>query len=293
MTSFDPTIPLSQYQPEKHLLNSRIILVTGADTDLGETVATSCAAHGATVILLGASRRKLESLYDKIEQSGAPQPALIPVNLTKANEDSYVQLTETLTNEFDRLDGLVHCDIDIGVLSPLNLYDLPTFSRVLAANGGGLATVALRPHLVWGPGDNHLIPRLLGRARAGRVRLIGRRDKLVDATYIDNAAEAHLQAADRLGPEAACAGRAPVPLPEGNRRGSPVEKQTRAPRHDAPPVRDGGALEYIPTCPVRPATHPSCFQSRIPHSVFRIVPQGVRSRGCEHIWKNSDMRRSA
>ncbi|MBW2271983.1 MAG: NAD-dependent epimerase/dehydratase family protein [Deltaproteobacteria bacterium] len=80
--------------------------------------------------------------------------------------------------------------------------------RVLAANGDGLATVALRPHLVWGPGDNHLIPRLLTRARAGRVRLIGRRDKLVDATYIDNAAEAHLQAADRLGPEAACAGRA-------------------------------------------------------------------------------------
>jgi nucleoside-diphosphate-sugar epimerase len=79
---------------------------------------------------------------------------------------------------------------------------------VLSANGDGLATVALRPHLVWGPGDNHLIPRLLARARAGRVRLIGRGDKLVDATYIDNAAEAHLQAADRLAPEAACAGRA-------------------------------------------------------------------------------------
>jgi nucleoside-diphosphate-sugar epimerase len=79
---------------------------------------------------------------------------------------------------------------------------------VLAANGDELATVALRPHLVWGPGDNHLIPRLLERARAGRLRLVGRRDKLVDATYIDNAAAAHLLAADRLAPGTGCAGRA-------------------------------------------------------------------------------------
>jgi nucleoside-diphosphate-sugar epimerase len=79
---------------------------------------------------------------------------------------------------------------------------------VLAADGPDLATIALRPHLVWGPGDNHLIPRLLERARAGRVRFIGRGDKLVDATYIDNAADAHLLAADRLSPGGACAGRA-------------------------------------------------------------------------------------
>ncbi len=80
--------------------------------------------------------------------------------------------------------------------------------RVLAANGPALATVALRPHLVWGPGDNHLIPRLLARARAGRARRIGREDKLVDATYIDNAVDAHLLAADRLAPGAPCAGHA-------------------------------------------------------------------------------------
>lgn len=80
--------------------------------------------------------------------------------------------------------------------------------RVLAANDEALATVALRPHLVWGPGDRQLIPRLLERARAGRVFLVGRADKRVDATYVDNAADAHLNAADRLAPGAACAGRA-------------------------------------------------------------------------------------
>ncbi len=79
---------------------------------------------------------------------------------------------------------------------------------VRAANGPGLATVALRPHLVWGPGDPHLVPRVLARARAGTLRRIGTADVLVDVTYVDNAADAHLRALDRLAPGAACAGRA-------------------------------------------------------------------------------------
>ena len=80
--------------------------------------------------------------------------------------------------------------------------------RVLAANGPGLATVALRPHLIWGPGDNHLVPRILARGRAGRLRRVGGANKLVDSTYIDNAAAAHLLAADGLAPGSPVAGRA-------------------------------------------------------------------------------------
>jgi nucleoside-diphosphate-sugar epimerase len=88
---------------------------------------------------------------------------------------------------------------------------------VLGANSPALATVALRPHLIWGPGDNHLVPRLL--ARASRLRRIGGANKLIDSTYIDNAADGHVRAADRLEPGSAIAGRAyflsngePVPL---------------------------------------------------------------------------------
>lgn len=69
---------------------------------------------------------------------------------------------------------------------------------VLAASGPELATIALRPHLIWGPGDNHIMPRLLARARQGRLRLIGAAGKKVDAVYIDNAVQAHLCAYDRL-----------------------------------------------------------------------------------------------
>ncbi len=86
--------------------------------------------------------------------------------------------------------------------------------EVLAANGeqldsgGVLATVALRPHLVWGPGDNHLVPRIVSRARAGKLRLVGGGVAKVDTVYVDNAADAHLCALDRIGPGAPCAGKA-------------------------------------------------------------------------------------
>lgn len=69
---------------------------------------------------------------------------------------------------------------------------------VLAANCDEFRTCALRPHLIWGPRDTHLIPRLLARARSGRLRRIGPGTNLVDMTYIENAAAAHLQAADAL-----------------------------------------------------------------------------------------------
>ena len=79
---------------------------------------------------------------------------------------------------------------------------------VLAANDATLATVALRPRLIWGPGDQQLLPRLAERARAGRLRLVGGGDNLVDTTYIDNAAQAHFDAFEHLAPGTACAGRA-------------------------------------------------------------------------------------
>jgi nucleoside-diphosphate-sugar epimerase len=79
---------------------------------------------------------------------------------------------------------------------------------VLAANDAALATVALRPRLIWGPGDNHLLPRLAERARAGRLRLVGDGGNRIDTTYIDNAAQAHFDAFEHLAPGAACAGRA-------------------------------------------------------------------------------------
>ncbi|MGE0490707.1 MAG: NAD-dependent epimerase/dehydratase family protein [Vulcanimicrobiota bacterium] len=70
---------------------------------------------------------------------------------------------------------------------------------VLAADGkDGLQTVALRPHIIWGPRDSHIIPRLLEAAGRGRLVRVGSGENLVDITYVDNAAQAHLLAAERL-----------------------------------------------------------------------------------------------
>ena len=80
--------------------------------------------------------------------------------------------------------------------------------EVLAANDASLATVALRPRLIWGPGDTQLLPRLAERAGAGRLRFIAGGHNRMDTTYIDNAAQAHLDAFAALRPGAACAGRA-------------------------------------------------------------------------------------
>jgi 2-alkyl-3-oxoalkanoate reductase len=79
---------------------------------------------------------------------------------------------------------------------------------VLAANSDRLTTVSLRPHLIWGPGDNNLLPRIIARSRSGRLRRIGRKNAMIDPVYIDNAAEAHLLAADRLTPGSPVGGKA-------------------------------------------------------------------------------------
>lgn len=79
---------------------------------------------------------------------------------------------------------------------------------VLAQNGQGMATVALRPHLVWGAGDSNLTQRVVERARAGRLKFVGDGSNKVDGCYLDNAADAHVLAVETIAAGAACAGKA-------------------------------------------------------------------------------------
>ena len=79
---------------------------------------------------------------------------------------------------------------------------------VLAANGATLTTCAIRPHLVWGPGDPHLIPRLVASGRKRLLKRVGSGANLVDISYVDNVAHAHLLAAANLEGGGSAAGRA-------------------------------------------------------------------------------------
>jgi nucleoside-diphosphate-sugar epimerase len=80
--------------------------------------------------------------------------------------------------------------------------------EVLAAADERLGTVALRPHLVWGPGDTQFLPRIVQRARTGRLRFVAGGNALIDTTFIDDAVAAHLCALDAVAPGAPCSGRA-------------------------------------------------------------------------------------
>ncbi|MFH1215357.1 MAG: NAD-dependent epimerase/dehydratase family protein [Pseudomonadota bacterium] len=79
---------------------------------------------------------------------------------------------------------------------------------VLAANSNSLLTTALRPHLVWGPGDTNLIPRLLARGRSRKLTQVGDGTNMVDISYIDNVAQAHVLAGKNLETNGSAAGKA-------------------------------------------------------------------------------------
>jgi NAD(P)-dependent dehydrogenase (short-subunit alcohol dehydrogenase family) len=125
---------MKDYQAPADLLTGRVILVTGAGDGIGRAAAKSFAAHGATVVLLGRTVRKLEAVYDEIEQAGGPQPAIYPMNLEGASAEDYMQLAATLEEQLGRLDGILHNAAFLGSLTPLEMYDLELWARVMQVN---------------------------------------------------------------------------------------------------------------------------------------------------------------
>lgn len=123
-----------EYQAPADLLKDRIIMVTGAGSGIGRTAAITFAAHGATVILLGRTLEKLEHVYDEIEAAGYPQPALVPLNLESAQEHDFIELTNTLEQEFGRIDGLLHNASLLGTRTPIESYDPVIWQQVMQVN---------------------------------------------------------------------------------------------------------------------------------------------------------------
>ncbi|MBF7688823.1 YciK family oxidoreductase [Acinetobacter rathckeae] len=127
-------MPHTTYQAAPDLLKGKIILVTGASDGIGRTAAISYALHGATVVLHGRTLNKLEVIYDDIENLGAPQPAILPLQLSSASVRDYEALYNTLEQQFGRLDGILHNAGLLGERVPLANYDLETWDEVMAVN---------------------------------------------------------------------------------------------------------------------------------------------------------------
>lgn len=79
---------------------------------------------------------------------------------------------------------------------------------MLMANSAHFSTVAIRPHLIFGPGDLNLVPRVVEAAKAGRLKIVGDGENLVDVTYVENASMVHVMALEKLSPDSAIAGKA-------------------------------------------------------------------------------------
>jgi nucleoside-diphosphate-sugar epimerase len=93
-------------------------------------------------------------------------------------------------------------------LSPYAASKARAEKLALSLNSGEFATLALRPHLLFGPGDTQILPQILARARSGRLMRVGGGKNLVSVCYVENAAQAHLLALDRLEPGSPVAGQA-------------------------------------------------------------------------------------
>lgn len=125
---------VENYQPAPDLLKDRVILVTGAGDGIGRAAALSYARHGATVILLGRTIKKLEAVYDEIENAGCAKPAIIPLNLEGATLRDYDETAMQIDETFGRLDGLLHNASILGQRTPIELYDPETWNQVLQVN---------------------------------------------------------------------------------------------------------------------------------------------------------------
>jgi NAD(P)-dependent dehydrogenase (short-subunit alcohol dehydrogenase family) len=125
---------LNNYIPPANILSKRVILVTGAGDGIGRATAKAFAEYGATVILLGRTIPKLESIYDEIEQAGYPQPAIYPMNLEGAVPKDYNDLANIITESFGKLDGLLHNAAILGTLTPIELYNTEQWYKVMQVN---------------------------------------------------------------------------------------------------------------------------------------------------------------
>ena len=141
---------LVNYTPAENCLADKIIVVTGAGDGIGKAASLAFAHYGATVVLVGRTLAKLESVYDEIEAlENTKQPAIFPMNLEGASEHDFISLHDVLNEEFGKVDALLHNASELGPRTPIQNYSLSAWDKVMRVNVTApfLLTKALLPLL--------------------------------------------------------------------------------------------------------------------------------------------------
>ncbi len=122
------------YEAEKVLLNDKTILITGASDGIGRVCAKTYADHGATVILLGRDQQKLELIFDEIEQTHPGKVIIHPLDFKTASMADFKILAESLNEQFECLDGLIHNAALLGARTPIEFYPEQDWSDLMQVN---------------------------------------------------------------------------------------------------------------------------------------------------------------
>lgn len=144
---------MQNYVAAADLLKDRVLLITGASAGIGRVAALTCAAHGATVILMGRDNDKLDAVYDEIVAAGHPTPAILTLDLSQASAVSCREVADVIESTFGRLDGILHNAAVLGEITPLEMYDPDTWDFVMNVNlrAPFVLTQALLPLLKQSP----------------------------------------------------------------------------------------------------------------------------------------------
>jgi len=123
-----------EYKAPAELLEGRNILVTGAGSGLGKAAALAYASHGANVVLLGRTEKKLEATYDAILTAGGKEPLLLVLDLQRAAQMDYQELAQVVDTEIGMLHGLLHCAAVSAPALPLQFQDLGIWNQLMQVN---------------------------------------------------------------------------------------------------------------------------------------------------------------
>lgn len=167
--------------------------------DVADTAAVTSAADGADAIVHLAARVSVTGPWSEFERTNVRGTASVLEAARSAGVGRVVHVSSpSVAHGGDPLVGVAAEPADPGGTRGHYARSKAIAERLaLAAVGGGLDVVAIRPHLVWGPGDTQLVGRIVDRARSGRLAMVGSGAALVDTTYLDNAADAIVAALDR------------------------------------------------------------------------------------------------